>query len=156
MTVEAQRPTGNPGPAPAGRPGTTPRGPAGPRPQTTTPRPDQQAPPPSSPKQLAEHLDSIVLLLRTAQLVADRKLADADPALRMALAERLRLARRAVADLQTPARRDPKSVATSGGPGRAGGPPAPGAGYTRMPRLQCPSPFEIGVGPLYDALPGRR
>jgi hypothetical protein len=84
-----------------------------------SPRPPRTQPPPPKPKPgkgLADHLDSITLLLRTAQLVADRKLADADPALRMALVERLRLARRAVADLQTPARRDPEAVATHGGP----------------------------------------
>lgn len=93
-------------------------------------------------------LDTITLLLRTAQLLADRQLSGADPAARMALAGRLRLARRAVADLQTPAR-----------PDRAGGPPAPGTGFTLppTPRLrpfpERTEPFALGVGVPYDSLP---
>jgi hypothetical protein len=169
MTVEAQRPTG--------RPDTAPRGPAGPRPEPSgpknpTPKPGTQKPPPASPKhRLAADLDSIVLLLRTAQLVADRKLAGADPALRMALADRLTLARRAVADLQSPARRDLKSVATPGGPGHlsgrdgevavgggrsrpvqllAGRPPLPGGDFLLPRRVDLPS-FDCD-DPLHDAL----
>jgi hypothetical protein len=83
----------------------------------------------------AEALDSIALLLRTCQLVAERKLAGADPALVHALAERLRLTRRAVADLQNSGR-DGKAAAAVSRPveppaatqGSAGERLAPGSG----------------------------
>lgn len=175
---------------PTGRPDTAPRGPAGPAPEPRGPRPSSPrptAPPSPAPSNRAAALESIVLLLRTAQLVADRKLADADPAARMALAERLRLARRAVADLQTPARRDTAKAAVNlvsnpGGPDRnsgrdgkavtgdggsrpvqhpAGRPPLPGGDFHLPPIPTVPSfdngppDFEIGTGPLYDALPKR-
>lgn len=111
MTIEAQRPTGTPG--------TAPRGPAGPRPEPTgpknpSPKPGTQKPPPSSPK--GEALDTIADLLRVIALIAADKLPGADPAGRMRLAEGLRTCWSAVADLQTPARRDPEAVATHGGP----------------------------------------
>jgi hypothetical protein len=128
MTIEAQRPTGTPG--------TAPRGPAGPRPEPTgpknpSPKPGTQKPPPSSPK--GEALDTIADLLRVIALIAADKLPGADPAGRMRLAEGLRTCWSAVADLQTPARRDPEAVATHGGPVQAselvlGRGPTPGPG----------------------------
>jgi hypothetical protein len=131
-------------------------------------------PPPSGPKDLAGDLDAIDLLLRTAELVAYRRLSGTDPALHLALVERLRLTRRAVADLQTPARRDPFSAAvgadataTTGGPVssprprgevRVGGPLPLGADF-----IECGEPTPEGrcdlraghpVGPIFPGYSG--
>lgn len=118
----------------------TPPGP-GPKPPGPT-HPTPTAPPPRGP--LSEPLDSIDLLLRVCQLVADRALTDAEPSLRMALAERLRLTRRAVADLahtETPGREGIAAV--------RGARPGPFS-------LPQPPTFEIGPGRPYDALPRAR
>lgn len=90
------------------------------------------------PSSLAEALDVCDLTLRALQILDARELVACDPALRMRLTYALDLGRRAVADLQSPARRDlvdsgadPTAIARSGGPApitRAGRPPAPGAG----------------------------
>lgn len=117
-------------------------------------------PPPSGPKDL---LDDIAVMLDGAQswatLLPER---DVDPALRMALTDRLRLARRAVADLQSPARfqngpanasrlvsgREGAGAVRAASAVRAGDPSLPGADF-KLP----PPPFVIGVGVQYDVLP---
>jgi hypothetical protein len=115
---------------------------------------------------LADELDSAALLLQTLGVL---RLPGMDPALKMQLNLGLRTARRAVAAAQSPARRDHEAaavapaIATTGGPSvacpqaaaRVGGHPVPGAGTFSLPaRVDLPS-FEVGVGPLYDALPKR-
>jgi hypothetical protein len=102
--------------------------PSNPPPDTRPPdnRPPRNPPadkrPPSS-QRLAADLDTVTLLLRTAQLVADRRLTGVDPAARMALTQRLRLARRAVADIQ---------------------------GFT-LPPTPAPPTFEVGTARPYHA-----
>lgn len=133
--------------------------PSNPPPDTRPPdnRPPRNPPadkrPPSS-QRLTADLDTVTLLLRTAQLVVGRRLAGTDPALRMALADRLRLARRAVADLQTSV---PAGCETAGpvvalprAAARAGGPPSPGAGFT-LPRTPDLPSFEVGTARPYHA-----
>lgn len=120
-------------------------------------KPPSNPPPPAPPKDLAADLDHAELLLRSVQLLADR-LVGMDPALRLQLASGLRTARRAVAAAMAPARDG--EVAVGGGRSRpdvarAGGPPALGAGSFSPPRPLGPPSFEIGIGPLYDALPRR-
>lgn len=106
---------------------------------------------PTATRDLAANLDSIVLLVRTAQLVAADRLAGMDPADRVRLDYGLDMARRAITESQTPARQaSSRLAAVAGGPDRAGGPPAPGAGTFSLPQ---PQEFQIGIGPLYDALP---
>lgn len=117
------------------------------------------APAGAEPK-LAAALDSIDLLLMTAQVVAADKIGNGFPAERFALTRRLDLARRAVADLavalKTPARQPldsaaavrggpvqsstPTALTTAGSEAarpraavRAGGPPAPGADTSSLP-----------------------
>jgi hypothetical protein len=103
-------------------------------------------------RDLAADLDHADLLLRCVELLADN-LDGMDPADRMQLASSVRTARRAIAFAMTPARQHLSSAATvADGPDRAGKPPLPGAGTFSLPRAK---PFEIGVGPLYDVLPGR-
>lgn len=102
--------------------------PSNPPPDTRPPdnRPPRNPPadkrPPSS-QRLTADLDTVTLLLRTAQLVADRRLTGVDPAARMALTQRLRLARRAVADIQ---------------------------GFT-LPPTPAPPTFEVGTARPYHA-----
>lgn len=169
-----------PGPSgPAGPNGPQPSGPVGPSappipsPTDGTGGPWPSAPGPSNPGgptgpgRLAEPLDTIDQLLRVLQLIHADKLTGADPAGRMQLASGLRTARRAVAALKTPARPAPiggpvsaaaeklrRPARAVGGAAvvadRAGGPPAPGAGTFSLPQ---PQEFQIGIGPLYDALP---
>ena len=139
--------------------------PSGP-PDTRPPGGPTNPPPPSGPNKLADALDAITLLLRVAQLVADRDLSGADPADLVRLDYALGLARLVVADLQTPARRDPSSssageIATPGGPvqaphvaeklrrsaraevgaaaaaDRVGGPPAPGTDFPECGEKWC-------------------
>lgn len=120
------------------------------------------APAGAEPK-LAAALDSIDLLLMTAQVVAADKIGNGFPAERFALTRRLDLARRAVADLavalKTPARQPldsaaavpggpvqsstPTALTTAGSEAarpraavRAGGPPAPGADRDLAERLE--------------------
>jgi hypothetical protein len=134
--------------------------PAGP--STPPPHPGPKAP----AGRLADELDSAALLLQTIGVL---RLPGMDPALKMQLNSGLRTARRAVAAAQSPARRDHEAaavapaIATTGGPSvacpqaaaRTGGPLAPGAGDTFSPPRRVGLPrFDIGVGPLYDALPG--
>lgn len=125
-------------------------------PDTRPPSGPSTPPPPPAPK-LAADLDHAELLLRSVQLLADR-LTGMDPALRVQLDSGLRTARRAVAAAQSPGRRDhvaaavAPAIATTGGPGRAGEPPLPGAHFTLPRRRELPR-FEVGVGRLYDALP---
>lgn len=144
-------------PKPAG-PGPKPAGPTRPTPTGPPPRdladgtggPWPSAPGPSNPGgptgpgRLAAALDSIDLLLMTAQVVAADKIGNGFPAERFALTRRLDLARRAVADLalalQTPARLRPRSA----GPDRAGGPPAPGAGTFSLPPIPTVPSFDNG------------
>jgi hypothetical protein len=138
-------------------------------------------PPPPGPR-IAGDLDTAELLLRSLQVLAADRLAGADPALRMQFTYGLRTARRAVAALQAPARRDPSSaavgadaIATPGGPVTTsrlvpGERPSPGlavahggargsAGSPPAPGADFKLPrdvrLEIGTGPVYDALPRR-
>lgn len=170
------RPAG-PGPKPAGPTRPTPTGPP-PRdladgtggPWPSTPGPSNPGGP-TGPGRLAADLDSIDLLLMTAQVVAADKIGNGFPAERFALTRRLDLARRAVADLavalKTPARQPldsaaavrggpvqsstPTALTTAGSEAarpraavRAGGPPAPGADTFSLPPIPTVPSFDNG------------
>lgn len=104
------------------------------------------------PSSLAEALDTLDLLFRSMQVLDARELRPAFPVDGMRLTYALDLGRRAVAELKSPARRDlvdsgadPTAIARSGGPApitRVGRPPAPGAGFPKMPRLVGPPRFD--------------
>lgn len=145
-------------------------GPSGP-PDTRPPgHPPPPPPPPTGPtaRDLAASLDTVVLLLRTAQLVAADRLAGMDPADRIRLDYGLDMARRAITESQTPARPAPvggpvsaaaeklrRSARAVGGAAvvadRAAGPPAPGAGTFSLPPVPTVPSFDNGSVPW----PGR-
>lgn len=131
MTVEAQRPTG--------RPDTAPRGPAGPGPERThpkpsAPKPDTQRPPAPSPSTVLRAIDDALV---GALAVAATALPPTDDRVAICGQEilkfRLRMARKAVADLLSYSGRDGKDTvrriaAVASRPDQlpAGRPPLPG------------------------------
>lgn len=166
MITADQRPTGTPGTAPRGPAGPSPE-PRGPKP--SAPKPNTQKPPapsptngtggpwpsspgpsapsgPTGPGRLARCLVYADRLLRDLQELAE-DLDGMDPALRVQLDSGLRTARRAVAAAKTPGRRDHEAAAVAPAIATTGGP-----AFSLPHPVDLPS-FEVGVGPLYDALP---